>query len=115
MKDLDETPMRQIGSALPAEFQVGLPKLPSREIRFPLVISEWRKSRHEVLRISLGNYKGVNTIDVRVWWRDQGGNLNPGKAGITISVKHLEALAVGLANAILMARELGILDKEGQE
>jgi hypothetical protein len=54
----------------------------------------------ESIRIALDLFNGRHTIDVRAWWKDDVGNLRPVRGGITIAVRHLPALADGLANAL---------------
>jgi len=61
------------------------------------------------MRVALDIYNGKHTVNARVWYRD-GGELKPGRSGITLSVKHLPALAEALAKAELYARDLGLID-----
>jgi hypothetical protein len=61
------------------------------------------------VRVALDLYNGRHTINARVWYRD-GDTLKPGKSGITLSIKHLPALAEGLGRALARAQELGLLD-----
>jgi Transcriptional Coactivator p15 (PC4) len=79
----------------------------------PVVIAEWNRNSREVVRIDLSRYRDASVIGIRIWYRD-GETLRPSKTGITLSTKHLPALADGLASALTRARELGLIDvKDG--
>ena len=78
-------------------------------LRFPITVAEWPRNSREVIRVALDQYGGRYTINVRVWWCDSDGTLKPGRAGIALSVKHLEPLARGLSEAVEKAREVGLL------
>lgn len=77
--------------------------------QLPHVADEWAKNRRENVRITLDEYQGTPTIDIRTWWFGDDA-LRPGRSGITLSVRHLPALAEGIAKALRDARELGLLD-----
>lgn len=74
-----------------------------------LIVAEFPRNDRETIRIALDEYRGLNTVDVRVWWRD-GNELKPGKSGITTSVKNLPALAAALTLALAKAREMRLVD-----
>ena len=71
-------------------------------------ISEFRRTSREVVRIALDEYQGCPIIDCRCWYGDES-ELKPGRTGISLSLKHLEALAVGLTNALEEARRRGLI------
>ena len=77
---------------------------------FPIVIAEWDRNAREVVRVALDQYSGRYTINARVWYRD-GDQLKPTKTGITLSAKHLPALAAALAKAATRAVEMGLIDR----
>lgn len=79
-------------------------------MEYPIIIAEWDRNAREVMRVALDQYNGRHTINVRVWYRD-GGELKPGKTGITLATKHLPALAEALVKAERRAHELGLLDE----
>jgi hypothetical protein len=66
------------------------------------------------VRVALDQYNGRHTINVRVWYRD-GGEIKPGKSGITLSLKHLQALSDALARSLDAAHGLGLLDDGGEQ
>lgn len=74
-----------------------------------VIIAEFDRNAREKIRIALDDFRGTNTVDVRVWYRD-GLELKPGRQGITTSVANLPALAAGLKLALDRARELGLVD-----
>jgi hypothetical protein len=90
-----------------------LPEVRNDSPAFPLIIAEFYRKAGEVVRISLDNYNGRHTIDVRVWYRDGDDALKPSKAGLTLGVKHLPALADAMVKALAQARQLGLLDDGG--
>jgi hypothetical protein len=77
--------------------------------QYPIIIAEWDRNKREVVRVVLDRYNGRHTVNVRIWYHDDGG-LKPSKTGITLSVKHLPALADALAKAERQARERSLLD-----
>ena len=74
-----------------------------------IIIAEWRKNTREILRVRFDNYKGNAVICIRVWYADKDGILKPGRGGLTVSVRHLPALASALAKALEMANAAGFL------
>lgn len=76
---------------------------------FPIVVAEWDRNSREVVRVALDLYNGRHTINARIWFHGDDG-LRPGKSGLTLSVKHLPALAEALLQAEHRARALGIID-----
>jgi hypothetical protein len=75
---------------------------------FPIIIVEHQRNERELLRVSLDQYRGRNTIDIRVWFRS-GDELKPGRKGLTMSVSHLPALAAGIAAALARAQAEGLI------
>jgi hypothetical protein len=75
----------------------------------PLTIAEWRRNAREVVRISLSEYQGAPTIDVRVWYDDGAGKTKPGRKGLTLSTKYLPRLADALAKALAEAHARGLV------
>lgn len=78
------------------------------------MIAEWDRNAREVVRVALDLYNGRHTINARVWYHHDG-TLKPGKSGMTLSVKHLPALADALRAAVERARDLGLLDDGGEQ
>ena len=87
------------------------PRQPQRQQRGDLHIDEEivmaeipRGERGEVLRVTFtkataGDGKRVAWHAIRVWYRDQSGELRPGKQGITIRGRELRPVADALAKA----------------
>jgi hypothetical protein len=77
------------------------------------VIAEWPKNQREVVRVALDSYMSKPTIAVRVWYRHDGtGELRPGRAGLTLAVRHLPVLAHALNDALRQAYSLGVLSPD---
>ena len=79
----------------------------------PCLIASWLKNGRETLQVKLDNFKGHAVIDCRAWYAGAGGELKPGRGGLTISVKHLPALASALAKALDVAIKAGLV--KGQQ
>jgi hypothetical protein len=77
----------------------------------PILIAEWPRGR-DTIRVRLDRFNGRNTVEIRCWWTDKGGELKPGRAGLTVSVRHLPQLAQAFAAALQKAIELGLLEPE---
>jgi hypothetical protein len=63
------------------------------------IIDEWRRKDGEVVRVSLDEFNGRPTVDIRTWWCDTEGVWRPGKSGFTVSRAHLDRLADALVKA----------------
>jgi len=77
---------------------------------YPIVVAEWQRNSREIVRVALDSFNNRETIDIRSWWRDNEDNWRPGRGGLTLAVKHLPALAEGLAGALQRARALGLVE-----
>lgn len=75
----------------------------------PIIVAEFERNSREVLRVSLDQYRGRDTLDIRIWFRD-GAELKPGRKGLTMSVVHLPALAEGLQLALARAKAEGLIE-----
>jgi hypothetical protein len=80
--------------------------------RASYAVAEWRRNAREQVRVEIGYYLGVHTVNVRVWYWD-GDQLKPSKTGINLTVKHLPALAHAMAKAMEKAIELGLIQEGG--
>lgn len=83
-------------------------------IALPIVISQWQKNSREILRVRLDAYKGQTVIDCRAWYGEPD-NLKAGRGGLTLSVKHLPALAAALETALKQAYTNGLLQEGGDD
>jgi hypothetical protein len=80
-------------------------------MKLPRLIAEFSKNTRETVRVTLDSYKGQSVIGVRVWYADStSGEPKPGRSGITLSMRHLPALAAGVTKALAKARKAGLLD-----
>jgi hypothetical protein len=72
------------------------------------LIAEWQKNARETLRVRLDEYQGRAIVDLRVWY-DDGGTLKPGRAGLTLAVRHLPEMAEALGKALESATASGLI------
>jgi hypothetical protein len=79
-----------------------------------IVIAEWPKNQRETLRIRLDTFQGRAIVDCRCWY-DDGGTLKPGRAGLTVSTRHLPALAEALGRAAAIANVSGLIAGNGPQ
>ena len=75
----------------------------------PITLAEWPRNSRETARVRLDLFSGQVVVDCRSWWRDADGELRPGKSGLTLSVRHLPALAAAMDAALAHARSTGHL------
>ena len=75
----------------------------------PVTLAEWPRNSRETVRVRLDLFSGQVVVDCRSWWRDAKGELRPGKSGLTLSVRHLPALAAAVNAALDHARSAGHL------
>ena len=68
-----------------------------------IIIAEWPKNSRETLRIRLDSFKDQAIVDCRAWYATGDSNLKPGRGGLTVSIRHLSALASALAKAVEVA------------
>jgi hypothetical protein len=72
------------------------------------IVSEWPINARENLRVRLDVYQGREVLDIRRWYAGGGLEHKPGR-GLSISVKHLPALAAALISALSQAEAAGLL------
>ena len=75
----------------------------------PITLAEWPRNSREMVRVRIDLYGGQVVVDCRSWWRNADGELRPGKGGLTLSVRHLPALATATDAALAHARSAGHL------
>jgi Transcriptional Coactivator p15 (PC4) len=74
-------------------------------------IAEWPKGGGDVVRVELSQYRGHDMVGVRVWRPCRGGDDQPLKNGVNLTVKHLPKLIKALRRARKKAVEAGLLPK----
>jgi hypothetical protein len=107
--------LKELQTGSPASGQLAPSKAKPRHVAgFPLIIAEWPRNERELVRVSLSRFDSRFTIDIRCWWRNSNGTFNPGRHGVTLSVKHLPKLAEGLISARRRALLLGLIETGGE-
>jgi hypothetical protein len=81
----------------------------------PITVAEWPRNSRETLRVRLDRYNGQVIVDCRAWWSDTNGELRPGKCGLTLSVRHLPALAEAVATALSTAQDIGLITDDASQ
>lgn len=62
-------------------------------------VFEIQKNARERIRISVGEYKGKQRIDVRVWYVDAGGEYQPSRNGISLRPDQATSIMQGITIA----------------
>jgi hypothetical protein len=75
----------------------------------PVTVAQWSRNAKDTVMIRIDQFNGTTVIDIRSWRKSTDGELRPGRSGITMSVRHIPALASALTNAETTARQLGLL------
>jgi hypothetical protein len=78
--------------------------------KLPITLSEWPRNARDTIRVSLTEYRGVATLDIREFYPDAGAR-KPGKKGITLPVASLPKLAIALHAAMKIAEAEGLIKK----
>ena len=55
-----------------------------------IIVAEAPLNRNNVLRAQLSTHKGHRVGDIRKWYRDESGELKPGKGGLCLAVDRWE-------------------------
>jgi len=63
------------------------------------------KNSRESLVINQSEFKGVKLVDVRVFYKDENGDLKPTKKGVSVRLNQLDALIKALSEVSATARE----------
>jgi hypothetical protein len=63
------------------------------------IVHEFKRNPEETLRVSLSTFKGRTYIDVRLFYEDVNGELQPTKKGITVTPELWDEFRKGIAAA----------------
>ena len=63
------------------------------------------KNSRESLVINQSEFKGVKLVDVRVFYKDENGDLKPTKKGVSVRLEQLDALIKALSEVSATDRE----------
>lgn len=63
------------------------------------ILHEFKRNPEETLRVSLSTFKGRKYIDVRIFYEDANGELQPTKKGITVTPELWDEFRKGIAAA----------------
>ena len=74
-----------------------------------IIVASWPKNGREILMVKLTTYKGQAILDCRAWYPGSDGSMKPGRGGLTVSIRHLPALAEATAKALATATAAGLI------
>ena len=69
------------------------------------------KNSRESLVINQTEFKGVKLVDVRVFYKDENGDLKPTKKGVSVRLNQLDALIKALSEVSATAREQQLVEE----
>ena len=69
------------------------------------------KNSRESLVINQTEFKGVKLVDVRVFYKDENGDLKPTKKGVSVRLEQLDALIKALSDLSATAREQELVEE----
>ena len=69
------------------------------------------KNSRESLVINQSEFKGVKLVDVRVFYKDENGDLKPTKKGVSVRLEQLDALIKALSELSATAREQELVEE----
>jgi len=85
---------------------------PGSATKFPIALAEWPRNHNQIVRIVLTEYNGRKGINIRVWFRAEGGDVRPTRTGIWLPLERLSEVRKGLRKAKEIAAELGFIEQE---
>ena len=69
------------------------------------------KNSRESLVINQTEFKGVKLVDVRVFYKDENGDLKPTKKGVSVRLEQLDTLIKALSTVSATAREQELVEE----
>jgi hypothetical protein len=61
------------------------------------VLHEFKRNAEDTLRLSLSTFKGKTYIDIRLFYEDASGELQPTKKGVTVTPELWDEFRAGIA------------------
>jgi hypothetical protein len=74
-----------------------------------IIIAEWKKNEREILCVRPDSIKDRPIVDCSEWYRAGDSTYKPGRAGLTVSIRHFPSLAKALARAVETANAAGLM------
>lgn len=63
------------------------------------VLHEFKRNAEDTLRVSLSNFRGKTYVDIRLFFEDPNGELQPTKKGVTVTPELWDEFRTGIAAA----------------
>jgi hypothetical protein len=82
--------------------------VPKAAVAFPILVAEWPRNEREVLRIMLSKFRGRISIDVRVWFGTERGELRPSRRGVSLRLTEISDIRAGMRKAEEIAVEAAL-------
>lgn len=80
--------------------------------RTETITGEWPRNAREVWRVALQEHQGETFLSLRAWYRNELGQLCPGKDGLNTSVVHLAPLLDALVEVYRIACATGLIQPD---
>jgi hypothetical protein len=77
--------------------------------------SFWANRAHDAIVVTFSTFKNHNLVDVRKHGTNGAGQLVPTPKGVALKIARLPDLAKAIDKALRRARELGLLEGEGEQ
>lgn len=63
-------------------------------------LGTFAKNSREEIRLTLDTFKGAELVNIRVWYRDEGGDYRPSKKGVAFKLDLLPQVIAALHKAL---------------
>jgi transcriptional coactivator p15 (PC4) len=82
----------------------------------PLEVAKfWKNRKGEAIIVTLKNFEGRSIIDIRTHFTTKDGKFQPTGKGLALMALRLPELAKAINKALAKAKELGLIDDEGEQ
>ena len=79
------------------------------------IVHEFKRNAEETLRMSLSTFRGKTYVDIRLFYTDPNGELQPTKKGVTITPELWDEFRSGIANLEETLQAKNLWHPEGGE
>ena len=74
-----------------------------------VLVARFEKNKKEEVRVSISTFHGKKLINLRVFYKDDDGNMKPGKQGLAVSTELYKELAGAIIELGQHLKEKGML------
>ena len=72
----------------------------------PIKIADIEKSRAEIIRIEISEYKDRKYLNIRTWYKNDEGEYSPTKKGVALALDKISDLKMAIEKAENISQEL---------